>query len=546
MLLFHLLCLPRALAVLTGLGSVKQRPLQSPHEYDPLASHDFEAFINRTLDEFLTPGVAIAVVHGNKTFSKGYGYANIHTHDPVTPRTLFQAGSTTKSFTAATMSKLVYSNESAYAEISWTTKLADLIRDDFVLHDEYATTHITLADALSHRTGMPRHDLVWTISDPTLKEQVRQLRYVPLSHEIRTEWQYCNLMFSAVSLAIETVTGTAMGTLLREWIWQPLGMHETFYSTSETLAFTEQSDQVNMARGYLYDNYTKVQVEVPYSDLPPANGAGGVISNVLDYIRWIRMFLHPSSSSNPISASAIKTMTSAHMLMAPEWRPSTGADFYALGLIGSVYRGHELLGHNGAINGYMTDMQWVPELDWGVVIMQNAYSLAAEIVLWRLLDDFLLTPEGERFDMAGTARQVQAKKIEQLESAREILYPEADVSAAVGPALPLSAYEGLYHHPGYKGLRLSKSREPDGAALPGAPLPLYANPATRSYLNISATLHHVSGEHWWAQVQSGPGSWLADEVMRARFEIGANGKVKGLGLQAEPAMAELAWFEKVE
>lgn len=341
-----LLCLfvLQAHAVLTWLGLAEQQPLQTQHDYDPFGTNDFDKFINDTLDEFLTPGLAIAVVHGNDTFSKAYGYANIHTRDPITPHTLFQAGSTTKSFTTAAMSKLVDSNESSYAHVSWSTKLADLIRDDFVLQDEYATNHITLVDALSHRTGVPRHDLSWVNSDPTLKEMVRKLRYVPLSREIRTEWQYCNLMFSAVTLALETITSTAMGTLLRQWIWEPLGMSETFFDTSEALAFTERSDVVNMARGYLFDNSTKVQVEVPYSDIPPANGAGGVISNVLDYTHWIRTFLHPSNTSNPISSAAIKAMTTPHMLLEPDWRPSTGAEFYGLGLQGSVYRGHELLG----------------------------------------------------------------------------------------------------------------------------------------------------------------------------------------------------------
>ncbi|KAK5123404.1 hypothetical protein LTR85_002836 [Meristemomyces frigidus] len=518
MLLLYLLCLPRAFALSSWFGLHDQQPLHILHAYDPFAASEFDAFINATLDEFLTPGLAVAVVHGNDTFSSTYGYANIQSHDPITSHTLFQAASTTKSFTAAAMSKLVYNNESRHAGISWTTKLADLIRDDFVLQDD----------------------------DPTLREMTRRLRHVPLSKELRTKWQYCNLMFSAVALALETLTGASMGMLLHDWIWEPLGMHETFFNTSEALAFTEQSHSVNMARGYLYDNYTKTQVEVPYSDLPPANGAGGIISNVLDYTHWIRMFLHPSNTSNPMSSEGIQTMTSAHMLMETGFLPSTGADIYGLGLVGSVYRGRELLSHTGAINGYMTAMLWIPELDWGVVIMQNAYSLAAQIVLWRLIDNFLQSPEAERFDMAGTARRMQAQKIVEMETARERLYPEASGSVSIAPAAPLPACEGLCQHPGYQGLRVSISRERHQGSLPGAPLPLYANLATKSHTNISAVLHHVSGEHWWAKLETGPGSWMTDEMMKAKFEIGVNGKVTGLGLQAETALDELAWFEKVE
>jgi len=42
--------------------------------------------------------------------------------------------------------------------LDWTTPIAAILRDDFVLQDPWATTHITIEDALSHRTGMPRHD----------------------------------------------------------------------------------------------------------------------------------------------------------------------------------------------------------------------------------------------------------------------------------------------------------------------------------------------------------------------------------------------------
>ncbi|KAK5132101.1 hypothetical protein LTR08_000351 [Meristemomyces frigidus] len=547
MLLFSLLCLiPKILALQSWLGLPSQLPLQSHHDYVPF-SDDFERFVDATLSEFLTPGLAIAIVHGNSTFAKGYGLANIASKEPVTPRTLFFTGSTTKSFTAAAASKLVYSNETAHTKISWQSKLVDLIRDDFVLEDEYATNHITFIDALSHRTGMPRHDLSWINGDPTVREQVRQLRYLP-PREMRSQWEYCNLMFTAVSHTIEIVTGTAMATLLREWIWEPLGMHETFYDLADALALAEKNDEVSMATGYLYDNYTKVHVPVPFSDIPPSNGAGGVLSTALDYTKWIKLFLHPTNSCNPITPAAIKAMTTAHMPIPASSRPVTGTDFYGLGLQGSVYRGYETIGHDGAINGYMTSMLWVPKLDWGVAIMQNAYSLAAEIVLWRLLDDFLQTPDNETFDMSSIARQEQATKLQRLENARQTLYPDAN-GDVVAPALPLQAYEGVYHHPAYQSLRLSISEQPDHAETSGinsALPPLLGLPAAKNYMNISITLKHVSGEYWWGRTRYGPGSFLADDMKKAKFEVGVDGKVKGLGLQAEPAMDELAWFEKVE
>lgn len=148
-------------------------PPSTQHTYDPFSAYDLDGFVEKTLSHFHTPGMAIAVIHKDETFSKGYGHATLSPQTPVTPHTLFYTASTTKSFTAAAAAKLVESDEPAYSHISWHTKLSDLIPEDFVLQDKYTQDHITLEDALSHRTGMPRHDNTWFNNDASLRDQAR-------------------------------------------------------------------------------------------------------------------------------------------------------------------------------------------------------------------------------------------------------------------------------------------------------------------------------------------------------------------------------------
>ncbi|TKA75061.1 hypothetical protein B0A55_05988 [Friedmanniomyces simplex] len=439
------------------------------------------------------------------------------------------------------MSKLVDSNNTAYSHIDWSTKMVELIRDDFLLEDEWTTNHVTLTDALSHRSGMPRNDMSWTNGDPSVKEQVRQLRFLPLHSEIRTKFEYCNLMFAAVSHAIETVTGIAIGILLKQWFWGPLGMHATFYSIEDALAYAEETKDITVATGYQYDNAAKSHVISPHSAIPPANGAGGVISNVLDYTHWVRTFLHPEKTSNPISPAAITEMTKPHIVLEPGRLPVQFAA-YGLGLETSFYRGHRIVAHEGGINGYMTAMLWLPDSDWGLVMMQNTYSLAMEIIQWKILDDFLRTTEDQRFDMAAVAREWEATTLARLANAPKELYPDAGKIGAVAPALPLTQYAGTYSHPAYHNVTLLISPE-HSAGLPGAPLSLYSESAY--YLNISSVWHHVSGEEWYVHEKSGPSCFLVDELKKARFRVGVDGAVKGVELQVETAIDELAWFEKV-
>jgi CubicO group peptidase (beta-lactamase class C family) len=529
-------------------------PQRRPRDYDespypnPLESRSFGEYVSEVLEEHHTPGISIAVVHKDKTWAKGFGYSHLTSKEPVTPRTLFFAGSTTKSFTAAVASKLVYSNESQYSHINWSTRLADLIRDDFVLQNEYATNHITLTDALSHRTGMPRHDLTTWNGDPSIREQVRRLRHVPLHNEIRTSWEYCNKMFTAVSHAVETVVAMPMSRILEEWIWRPLGMHETFYTLHDALKCAEDSKgDASMARSYLWDNEIQAHVEVPFTDVPPANGSGGIITNVIDYTHWVRQFLYPSRDGNPLDA-AVKDMTAAHMPVPPSWYPYTTRT-YGLGLETVTYRGHLLTGHRGAIAGYMAAMYWFPELEWGFVALQNNYSFAIDAVQFKLMDDFLdsIGAQGSPYDIRGKARELEKDAAAELEKGSKKVFPDAPDRPPIAPALPLSEYEGTYHHPAYQDLTLSimSSSDAKDDHSHGASLLLFARGSPKGYLDMTWTFHHVSGEHWWVNFKHGPGWSITDELLKAKFEVGVDGKVSGLGLQAEKALDELAWFKKV-
>ena len=534
----------------------EQQPLQK-HRMDsysnPLERKDFEDYVNDVLDEFHTPGLAIAIVHKNNTWSKGFGYSHLESKTPFTPRTLSFAGSTTKSFTAASVAKLVYSDEETYKDITWQSKLASLIREDFVLEDEYTTNHVNFVDALSHRTGMPRHDLTWlNRGNVSTREQVRLMRRVPLQRELREAMEYCNLMFAAVGHALETVTGTALGTLFQEWFWRPLGMKETVFSLPEALELEKQSNgEIKVARAYLWD-YNEGggggYHEVPYSDVPPGHGAGGIISNVLDYTNWVRSFLAPSDS-NPITPKIAKDMTAAHMIQpVPDWEPYT-TNTYGLGLEKMTYRGQTMVGHTGGIVGYMASMFWLPEHEWGVVMLQNSYSFAYSVLNFKLMDDFFDSQgiPGKHFDMASAARKVQENKAKQLrpENARKKLYPDAPDKPLLGPSLPLSAYEGTYSHPAYHEMTLKLASSLDGG-LSDAPLQLKAKGEEGGYLDLSWILYHVNGENWWGHKRSGPGGWVDDEIGRAKFEIGVDGKVAALWYQAEPEMDELARFVKLK
>jgi CubicO group peptidase (beta-lactamase class C family) len=111
---------------------------------------------------------------------------------PATPETLWYAASTTKAQTAATLAHLIDSGKYPALANGWSTTISSIIHDDFVLQDSWATEHITLDDAISHRMGMAAHDKAYAGllkgKEARPKDIVRNLRNLPLTTEPRVKY----------------------------------------------------------------------------------------------------------------------------------------------------------------------------------------------------------------------------------------------------------------------------------------------------------------------------------------------------------------------
>lgn len=214
----------------------------------------FDTLVDQQLERWHTPGISFAVVHGDDSWSKGYGIAQLPS-TPVDKDTLFYAASTTKAHLCAAWALYIESKSNKGKpkdqQISFSTPLADIIRDDFVLFDTIRTSQITIEDAVSHRTGLPRHELAYGYEGVgTPRELVRNLRNLPLRTPLRSTFEYCNTMYVAASLALETFYGKSLAQILRESLWTPLGMRDTFAGYDE--AAKAVASGAIVARPYIF------------------------------------------------------------------------------------------------------------------------------------------------------------------------------------------------------------------------------------------------------------------------------------------------------
>ncbi|UKZ76461.1 hypothetical protein TrVFT333_004165 [Trichoderma virens FT-333] len=501
----------------------EQKPI-SGHESaasgNPLTA-EFGEFVREQLEKWKVPGISLAVIDGDDVYAevrgpkafnvfflrcewykvvvltlfKGYGYATLP-DIPATPETLWYGGSTTKAHVAAALSALIHSrNYSAFSQ-GWSTPISSIIRDDFVLQDEWATNHITLDDAVSHRTGMARHD-VSSVKEidgrpATPRDIVRNLRNLPLTAEPRVEILYCNLMYVTLSYVIETVTGRWLGDVLKELIWEPLGMRSTHFDLQSALDAPE-----HMASGYAWILEKEEYEEIPFMTLTEVSGAGSVISNVLDYAKWIKSLIH---QSGPLSAAVHKDIRAPRVFWPGE--PQNGYDLELYGLGWAKY---------------------------GVVVLGNTAKchVVEAIVGWKLIDDKLGIPDKDRVDFAAKFKKGDEQLDWLYENALDILYPERP-DPGLPPTLPTSELVGTYYNPGYGNITLREEAHPDK---PGEKILTADRPD--STWEYSMHFHHVSGDRWIVYI-SAP-VFLGrkfKEFVAGEFKIGADGK---------PSAIEIIW-----
>lgn len=160
---------------------------------------------------------------------------------------------------------------------------------DFVAGDDgwsgdITIAHLTPRDMVTHRSGLPRHDLTWYNNDSiTRAELVHRLRYLEPNKELRESWQYNNLMFLTSGYLIEQLTGGTWEQAICERIFSSLGMTRT------TLSVADSQQDDDHARPYIEDDDEIRQVDFrPINVMGPA---GSINSSVDEMARWLRVHL---------------------------------------------------------------------------------------------------------------------------------------------------------------------------------------------------------------------------------------------------------------
>ena len=190
---------------------------------DLINSPAFALQVNELLQQWHTPGIAVAVVQNSTVASKGFGLANVEPPINVTADTLFDIASSSKSLTAASVGLFVV-DDTSHPLFQWDTPISFLLPEDFVMSGDGYTDQVTVEDILSHRSGFPRHDFSFMgirAEHPDTPQSVtRNLRNLPNAAPLRTKLLYSNVMYIVASWLVEKISGMTFANFLRENIFE--------------------------------------------------------------------------------------------------------------------------------------------------------------------------------------------------------------------------------------------------------------------------------------------------------------------------------------
>lgn len=397
-----------------------------------------ENYVRQSMKEWQVPGLALAVVErGRVVFSQGFGLREVGKTGPVTPRTIFAIGSSTKAFTATALAMLVDEGR-----IKWDAPVMGYL-PGFRLADPWVSAHISLRDLLSHRSGLKGQDILWVWRAGYLSRNqlVHRLRYEPLAFPFRSQWHYNNLMYLTAGQTLAAVAGKSWDEVIRQRIFTPLGM------TNSNTSVRELKGLSNVASPHLTEGGKPVAIS--YRNVDSIAPAGAINSNLEDMTRWLRFQLAGCELKNRalLKKDTVRVMRSPQISMPIPYPVATvpGAHFLGYGLAWFLhdYHGVKLVEHGGNIDGMTALVAIIPERQSGLVILSNLNTTRLrEVLMYHLCDRLLGRPPRDwNPHFLALAQKTQAGVEKAMADKR------ASRQKGTKPSLALEAYQGRYHNP---------------------------------------------------------------------------------------------------
>lgn len=349
-----------------------------------LSNPQIDSLVEKTMQTFDVPGMAVAVLKDGKIYhKKAYGVRSIKTKAPVNENTLFGVASNTKAFTTAALGQLI-----DQGKLTWDTKVTDVI-PEFQLSDPFVTREFTVRDLVTHRSGLGlgAGDLmIFPANNSTTKaEMIHNLRYLKPVSSFRSQFDYDNLLYIVAGEVVARISGKSFDDYIAENFFKPLQMDRSFLSIPKIKSDPNRIDGHAPVNGKLEltgDTFTQI-----------ATPAGGIFASINDMATWVQAQLNKGRYGENLKDRLFSEEVHAEM-----WTPqtilrsgkgpyNTHFSAYGLGWFLSDVNGYFQVTHTGGLNGIVSQVTLLPEMDLGIIVLTNQQSGAAFTAITNTLKD---------------------------------------------------------------------------------------------------------------------------------------------------------------
>lgn len=308
----------------------------------------------RQMRRLKIPGAAVGILYKGREYYAGLGVTSVENPLPVTADTLFQIASVSKPFLAQAVTRLAEAGR-----VSLDAPIRGYL-PDFKMKDARVTREVTMRHLLTHTGGwVGDYFNDFGGGDDALEKMVHSMRALPQASPLGEIWSYNNAGFYLAARILEKLTGQRFERAIKEQVFDPLGMQNTFYSHSEVMTRS-------FAVGHrIIKNRTVVAR--PYGQCRSTSPAGGIITTPRDLLRFARFHLGDGSFQGRrlISRGGMDLRhnpsieTTAGKKMGLSWFTFQAGDSLALW-------------HGGSINGQKTDFRVIPDKKFAMAIFTNS------------------------------------------------------------------------------------------------------------------------------------------------------------------------------
>jgi CubicO group peptidase (beta-lactamase class C family) len=338
------------------------------------------------------PGVAVGVLAEGQEHVAGFGVTSSENPLPVDGDTLFQIGSTTKTFTATVAMRLVEQGK-LDLDAPLRTYLPELR-----LADETAAAGVTLRHCFTHTGGWLGDYFDDTgMGGDALAKIVERMVNLPQLTPLGAIWAYNNSGFYLAGRTLEVVAGKPYEAVARELVLAPLGLERSFYFPWEVMTY-------RFAAGHSVRR-DPPRVEHVWHLPRAANAAGGIASSARDQLRYARFQMGDGTAPD---GTRLLSPESMRLMQTPQVEAGNGTDHMGIAWMLAHVGDVRIVRHGGGTNGQISAFLMVPARQFALTVLTNADrggELNTVVTKWALRE-FLGAQEPEPTPLALTPEQL--------------------------------------------------------------------------------------------------------------------------------------------